>query len=154
MGVKVMIEDVEARKDMLFDSDSESINDENLIILTNFTVKDCIKVTEDVEGRNEYLSKNINGVEISGRYSIFDHNQETIDIGELFEWYKKTAHEKESFRKIVVQFMDVNNVVYDELIFEKAFIVEFHKEYSIQMGNVEYYAFLRKFEDAEPAVKV
>ena len=153
MGIKVLIDDFEARGESLTNYD-EIINDENIIILTKFTIKDCIKITEDVEGKNEYLSKNINGIEITGKYNIANANQETEDIGELFEWYKKTAHEKESYRKITVEFSDVSGNIYDGFVFEKAFIVEFKEEYSHKMGSIEYYAFLRKFEDAEPAIEV
>ena len=165
MGLKITISEIveesivddaidDTSDDGYADRYNEEEDDETCVVLTSYTVKDCKRVTEDISGRNEFLSKYICGVELNGRFSIADPSKERLSVNELFEWYKKPAHEKEAYKKIDICYLDVNNQEYDRITFNKAFVVNYFEKGTLDTGTIEFKAFIRNFDKTEEAVKV
>ena len=70
------------------------------INLTDFTIQDFVRKVEDIQGRNEYLARNINSLELFGKYSVADASQESKEVNNLARWSKVMAHEESCYRKL------------------------------------------------------
>ena len=161
MALRITISEIgeENLKDALgnpdddLDWDDEAEENETGIVLTDHTVVNCKHIVEDMPGRNEFLSKYIQAIEISGRYNVADPTKERENVKVLFDWYKKTARDKEAYKKIEVSFRDVNNVEYKSVTFEKAFIVDGRRKGSNKEGIIEFFTLIRSFDEVEEAVR-
>ena len=133
--------------------DDDNTNDESEagIVLTDHTIYNCKSIIEDIPGRNLFLSRYINAIELNGKYNIADPTKERKNVNHLFEWFKKTAQEEETYKKIEVSFRDVNNEEYKNIVFEKCFMVNYLEKGSNKEGTVEFYAFIRNFDELETA---
>jgi len=127
---------------------------EEEIVLTDFTIKQYELVQDDIQGKNEYLSRNIIGIELNGEFSANDNCAEAKEVNLLSRWSKITAHEKDAYRKVEVKLADANNEVYDTILFEEAFLVTYAENYNFDTSMVEFDAFIRDFDDTEIAVKI
>ena len=117
------------------------------INLTDFTIVDFNHMVEDIKGRNEFLARNVQSIEIFGCYSLFDKNDESMDAYKLECWAKKTAHDKSVYRKVKLTLKDNNDEIYDEIKFKKGFVVKFSEGYKSEKGMIEFYALIREFND-------
>lgn len=123
------------------------IKEKDEINLTDFTIEDFVRKVEDIQGKNEYLARNINSLELFGKYSVFDESLESLEVNKLAQWAKVTAHEKSVYRKLELTLKDNNDEPYDSLAFEKAFVVEYSEDYDFKRGTIEFYVLIREFKD-------
>ena len=117
------------------------------IRLTDFTITKYNKRLDESEGKNEYLEKDLLGIELYGKINVYDKSKEILAVNDLAKWSKVTAHEKEAYKDVKVKFFDNNNVVYDKMHFKNGFIVEYKESFDYKQGNGEFYVFIREFRD-------
>lgn len=117
------------------------------INLTDFTIEDFVRKVEDIQGKNEYLARNINSLGLYGKYSVADKSLESLEVNKLAKWAKVTAHEKSVYRKLELTLKDNNDEAYDSLLFKKAFVVEYSEDYDFKRGTIEFYMLIREFND-------
>jgi len=136
-----------------FDDDEER-DEAGAIILTSHTVKNCKGVVEDVPGKSIFASRAVNAIELSGIFNIADQSQEHANVCALFDWFKTVSHDKRTYKKIEVSRRTGGNVEYENITFDRAFVVDYKENASIKHGTVEFGVFVRRFEDDEEAVEV
>ena len=117
------------------------------INLTDFTIVDFNHMVDDIKGRNEFLARNIQSLEIFGCYSLFNKNDESMNVFKFECWAKKTAHDKSVYRKVKLTLKDNNDEIYNEIKFKKGFVVKFSEGYNSEKGMIEFYALIREFND-------
>jgi hypothetical protein len=130
------------------------ITGEEEINLTDFSVVNYNNKVEDILGENDYLSKNILGMELFGMFNIFDKSLEAEEVNKLSQWSKKVAHEEDAYRSIEVSLYDVNNNQYDTFTIEKGFLVTYKEKNDNKKGNIEYYVLIRSFDDTETSIQI
>ncbi len=124
------------------------------INLTDFTIDNYKKEIEEFLDENNYLSEHVVGIELYGKYYIYDNSKEALEVDKLSRWSKVVAHESDCYRSIDGKFYDVNNILYDEFIFVKNFIVNYKESYDKEQGICEFYVFIRTFDNLEKSVSI
>lgn len=124
------------------------------ISITDFTIIDYKKVIEDIEGKNEFLSRNITAIELFGKYSLFDESKEAEEVNKISIWSKFTSHEEEAYKRVEISLSDNIGNIYETIIFEKAFLISYYEKQSKKKGLLDYYTFIRKIDDTESAIKI
>ena len=117
----------------------------NEINLTDFTIENFVRKVGNLEGRNRFLEISVNSLEIFGNYSVYDESGENLEVIKLANWAKNTAHEDSAYRRVELILKDNNDVIYDSLIFKKAFIVNYYKGFDSERGTMDYHALIREF---------
>ena len=117
------------------------------INLTDFTIENHVRKVEDIPGRNEFLARNVNSLELNGKYSIYDVSKESLEVNKLACWYKVTAHEESCYRKLEFILKDNNDDEYDSLTFEKAFMVDYSEVFNFERSTIDFYALIREFNE-------
>ena len=106
-----------------------------------------MRKVEDIPGRNEFLARNVNSLELNGKYSIYDVSKESLEVNKLARWYKVTPHEESCYRKLELILKDNNDEEYDSLTFEKAFMVDYSEVFNFERSTIDFYALIREFKE-------
>lgn len=148
------LKEVLAIKDMTLLSEEQKELLKPEISLTDFTIVNYKKAFEDIEGKNEFLSRNIIGIDLFGKYGLFDKSKESEEVNKLSVWSKFTAHEEEAYKRVEINLIDSIGNMYETIIFEKAFLISYYENQNKKKGFLDYYAFIRKIDDTESAIKI
>lgn len=120
-----------------------------IIVLTNHSIKNYKMLSEEPEGRNEYLSGPMQGLELNGKIDIYDKSGELLELKKLSDWAKKTAHEKDVYRKTVLEFSSNTSEQYETVTLQKAFIVEYIQGFDGIKGVGTFRILLRSIDNME-----
>jgi len=126
---------------------------ENDIVLTDFTVYNYNRRLDRIGGQNEYLSRDILGLELFGKVNPYDKSKEILQINTLSAWVKQNAHNKDTYRYICVELTDNLDRVYDTIEIPQGFVVKYKESFGVKDGAVEFYVFIREFNAEEFAAK-
>ena len=129
--------------------DDKEQDEPGATILTAHTVKNCRGIVEDVPGRSIFASRAVNAIELSGIFNVADPSQEHMDVFVLFDWFKRASHDTETYKRIEVSRRTGGNVEYENITFERAFVVDYLEKGTNKKGMVEFEALIRKVEETE-----
>ncbi len=143
MGARIIISEIDAQEQ------TESLDKLNQdIILTDFSILKIVKKVVEAEN-DDFLTKNIYGFELFGKYNIYDKSSECLAVDKFSDWAKLTAHEEKVYKTVNVLFTDNNNQPYDTISLEKAFVVQYKERCKHTDSIIEYYAFIKNSLELE-----
>ncbi len=125
------------------------------ISLTDFTVLEFKKSVVQPEGDDIYLSKRLDGIKLKGQFKVFDNSKEKGEVYKLSDWAILCAHEEKVYKTFKLTCTDNNNNIYDAVVFDKSFVVEFCETYNQGAGVINFELFIKRFDDVtETAIKL
>ncbi len=127
---------------------------EDEINLTDFTVTEITESNLQPTEDNMYLSRKLEEVQLKGQFKVMGKSDEKAEIYKLADWSILSAHEKKVYKSLKLICTDSNNKVYDELVFDKSFVVEFFETYNQGAGTIDFQILIKRFDDVtEKALK-
>jgi len=157
MGLKITISEIIDEENEIstvrqddepeLDWDDEEVEEETDVVLTGHTVTSVRNIVEDVFGRNMEQSRAVNAIEICGKFNIADRSKEHSNLFVFFDWFKRASHNSETYKRIEVSQRTGGNIEYENVTFEKAFVVSYWEKGTNKKGTVEFQAIIRRFNE-------
>jgi hypothetical protein len=134
------------------DEIEEEESNVGVLTLTEHTVKFCESTVEDLRGRGINRPGNVVGLKLNGVYSIADQGGEQLSVIALFNWFKIPAQYRETYMRVELSSWYGSGAKYEDIVFEKAFVVSFSEKGSTESGVVEFSIFIRRFVESTAAL--